>query len=76
MKINKFENLFALKKLKPCTSMKSLRKYGNLPFTVAVIHGGPGAPGEMAPVARELASCRGVLDPSRLKQPLKVRFWN
>ncbi len=35
--------------------MKNLRKYGNPPFDIAVIHGGPGAPGEMAPVARELS---------------------
>jgi pimeloyl-ACP methyl ester carboxylesterase len=43
--------------------MKNLRKYGNAPFKVAVIHGGPGAPGEMAPVARELSSIMGVLEP-------------
>ena len=43
--------------------MKNLRKYGNRPFDVAAIHGGPGAPGEMAPVARELAPIRGVLEP-------------
>lgn len=43
--------------------MKNLRKYANAPFGVAVIHGGPGAGGEMAPVARELASGRGVLEP-------------
>jgi pimeloyl-ACP methyl ester carboxylesterase len=43
--------------------MMNLRKYGNHPFKVAVIHGGPGAPGEMAPVARELAKARGVLEP-------------
>jgi pimeloyl-ACP methyl ester carboxylesterase len=43
--------------------MKNLRKYGSSPFDVVVVHGGPGAPGEMAPVARELASIRGVLEP-------------
>ncbi|MFH0767998.1 MAG: alpha/beta hydrolase, partial [Chloroflexota bacterium] len=43
--------------------MKNLRKYGNEPFNIAVIHGGPGAPGEMAPVARELSSAWGVLEP-------------
>jgi pimeloyl-ACP methyl ester carboxylesterase len=43
--------------------MKNLRKYGRRPFAVAVVHGGPGAPGEMAPVARELASIRGILEP-------------
>jgi pimeloyl-ACP methyl ester carboxylesterase len=43
--------------------MKNLRKYGNPPFRLAVIHGGPGAPGEMAPVARELSAFWGVLEP-------------
>jgi pimeloyl-ACP methyl ester carboxylesterase len=43
--------------------VKNLRTYGSAPFKVAVIHGGPGAAGEMAPVARELASPRGVLEP-------------
>lgn len=41
----------------------NLRTYGNGPFSVAVVHGGPGAAGEMASVARELASVRGVLEP-------------
>ena len=43
--------------------MKNLRKYGKVPFNVVVVHGGPGAGGEMAPVARELASDWGVLEP-------------
>jgi pimeloyl-ACP methyl ester carboxylesterase len=43
--------------------MKNVRIYGEAPFNVAVIHGGPGAGGEMASVARELASGRGVLEP-------------
>lgn len=43
--------------------MNNLRKYGSKPFHVAVIHGGPGTPGEMAPVARELSSVMGVLEP-------------
>jgi pimeloyl-ACP methyl ester carboxylesterase len=51
------------KKVKLDTNMQNLRKYGNKPFRVAVIHGGPGAPGEMAPVARELSSVTGVLEP-------------
>ena len=44
-------------------NMKNLRTYGKGPFNVAVIHGGPGEAGEMAPVARELASSWGVLEP-------------
>jgi pimeloyl-ACP methyl ester carboxylesterase len=43
--------------------MKNLRKYGNPPFNIAAIHGGPGACGEMAPVAKELSSICGVLEP-------------
>ena len=43
--------------------MDNLRIYGRAPYRVAVIHGGPGAPGYMAPVARELAADWGVLEP-------------
>jgi pimeloyl-ACP methyl ester carboxylesterase len=39
------------------------RKYGKSPYRVAVLHGGPGAAGEMAPVARELSAGQGVLEP-------------
>lgn len=43
--------------------MQNLRTYGSRPFSVVVVHGGPGAAGEMAPVARELAHEHGVLEP-------------
>ena len=43
--------------------MKNLRKYGCAPFSVAVIYGGPGAAGEMAPVAQELSRYQGILEP-------------
>ncbi|MHA1167837.1 MAG: alpha/beta fold hydrolase, partial [Candidatus Hodarchaeales archaeon] len=36
--------------------MKLLRKHGKPPYSIAVIHGGPGAGGEMAPVAIELST--------------------
>lgn len=42
---------------------KNLRTYGQPPFRTVVLHGGPGAPGYMAPVARELALDWGVLEP-------------
>ncbi len=51
--------------------MKNLRKYGKAPFSLAVIHGGPGAPGEMATVARELESRWGVLEPLQKAKMLK-----
>jgi pimeloyl-ACP methyl ester carboxylesterase len=43
--------------------MQNFRKYGKGPFETAVIHGGPGVAGEMAPVARELSSTAGILEP-------------
>ena len=51
--------------------MRNLRTYGKPPFFVAVIHGGPGAAGEMAPVAQKLSSDRGVLEPLQTKSTLE-----
>ncbi len=51
--------------------MRNLRSYGKAPFEIAVIHGGPGAPGYMAPVALELSSCMGVLEPLQTKSSLE-----
>jgi len=51
--------------------MKNIRFYGNKPYTVAVVHGGPGAPGAMAPVARELSTMVGVLEPLQTKASLE-----
>ncbi|NIP27030.1 MAG: alpha/beta fold hydrolase [Phycisphaerae bacterium] len=53
--------------------MKKLRKYGKAPFCVAVIHGGPGAAGEMAPVAYELSSGCGVLEPIQTMESLEAQ---
>lgn len=51
--------------------LNNLRKYGKEPFKVAVIHGGPGAPGQMAPVARELSPEYGVLEPFQASKTIK-----
>jgi pimeloyl-ACP methyl ester carboxylesterase len=40
-----------------------MRKYGAQPYKVVVIHGGPGAAGEMAPVALALFRRMGILEP-------------
>lgn len=45
-----------------------IRVYGNPPFRIAVIHGGPGAPGSLAGVARHLSSLAGVVEPLQSKQ--------
>jgi len=47
------------------------RIYGQAPFDVVVVHGGPGLGGEMASVARGLASDRGVLEPIQTAASLK-----
>jgi pimeloyl-ACP methyl ester carboxylesterase len=49
----------------------NLRFHGAAPFRVAVIHGGPGAAGEMAPVARRLSRTRGVLEPMQTAQSVE-----
>ena len=51
--------------------MNNPRIYGTPPFTVVVVHGGPGAPGTIAPVARELASSWGVLEPLQTARSLE-----
>ncbi|MBM3166629.1 MAG: alpha/beta hydrolase [Chloroflexi bacterium] len=43
--------------------MNNLRMHGRKPFNIAVVHGGPGARGEMYPVAREISLGIGVLEP-------------
>ncbi|VVS95683.1 alpha/beta fold hydrolase [Desulfoluna spongiiphila] len=51
--------------------MENVRKYGKAPFEVAVVHGGPGGAGEMAPVARELSREWGVLEPLQTARSLE-----
>lgn len=48
-----------------------MKKHGIAPYTVAVIHGGPGAAGEMAPVAEELSKLTGVLEPYQKQDTIK-----
>jgi len=50
--------------------MENFRKYGSSPFRVAVIHGGPGAAGSVAPIARKLGKTRGVLEPIQTAKTL------
>ena len=48
--------------------MDNLRMYGDPPFRVLVAHGGPGAAGGVAPLARELGKKRGVVEPYQTKK--------
>lgn len=43
--------------------MLKYRTYGKKPYEVVVVHGGPGAPGSMEFVARELSKSHNVLEP-------------
>lgn len=51
--------------------MENFRKYGNPPFNIVVVHGGPGAAGEMASVAKEISTYRGVLEPFQTANSLE-----
>src|SRR5262245_56537754 len=55
--------LLACDMLQRRKNVENHRTYGSAPYTVAVVHDGPGAAGEMAPVARELARERGIVEP-------------
>jgi len=40
-----------------------LRRYGDAPYRLAVVHGGPGAAGSLGPLAKDLSEHCGVLEP-------------
>jgi len=40
-----------------------VRTYGVAPFSIVLVHGGPGAAGEMASLAADLSTGRGILEP-------------
>lgn len=42
--------------------METIRKYGQEPYQIGLLHGGPGAAGEMKPVAENLSDGFGVLE--------------
>lgn len=50
---------------------QAFRKYGLVPYNVVLVHGGPGAVGEMAEVARTLATDYGIIE--SLHRELTIR---
>ena len=48
----------------------TFRIYGESPYNVVILHGGPGAPGGVAPIARELALHYGVLEPFQTQKSI------
>jgi pimeloyl-ACP methyl ester carboxylesterase len=51
--------------------MKNYRVWGKQPYKVVVVHGGPGAPGSIGPVARELSVDIGALEPFQTRVTLE-----
>ena len=51
-------------------AMDNPRLYGEAPYGVAAVHGGPGAPGEMAPVAEKLSRLCGIMEPLQTRATL------
>lgn len=54
--------------------MNYLRKYGEKPYKIAVIHGGPGAFGEMQPIVSFLAANCGILEPFQTEGTLEKQL--
>ncbi len=50
--------------------MKSVRIHGKSPFNVAVIHGGPGAAGDLYPLAKGMSGFAGIVEPLQTKQSI------
>ena len=48
-------------------SINNARFYGHPPYQIGVVHGGPGALGTMAVIARELSKDYGVIEPLQTK---------
>jgi len=51
--------------------MSIINTYGEAPYNIVLLHGGPGAIGEMGPVAKHLSSKFGVLEPLQSKYSIK-----
>lgn len=52
-------------------SMLNYRIYGEKPYNVVVVHGGPGAPGSLGYVAKELSKKHSVLEPFQSASSVK-----
>jgi pimeloyl-ACP methyl ester carboxylesterase len=50
--------------------LKSYKTYGTPPYDVLLIHGGPGAAGEMSPLANKLSKEVGIVEPFQGKKTI------
>ncbi|HJO95506.1 MAG TPA: alpha/beta hydrolase [Victivallales bacterium] len=53
--------------------MINFKVYGNKPISTVLVHGGPGAAGEMNPLALELESQYGVIEPYQTKESIEAQ---
>ena len=51
--------------------MDNLRTYGGEPYDLVLLHGGPGTPRELQPVARRISISFGILEPMLLSSSIK-----
>lgn len=51
-----------------------IRKYGQKPYTIGLLHGGPGAAGEMKPVAINLSNNFGILELLQSKESVNEQI--
>lgn len=50
--------------------MRNVRNFGNKPYQAAVVHGGPGALGTVAAIARELSKDFGAIEPLQTRDSI------
>lgn len=50
--------------------MKTIKKYGHQPYQIGLLHGGPGASGEMKHIAEELSHDFGILELLQTKKSI------
>ncbi len=56
--------------------MQGYRIYGQPPRKIVILHGGPGASGEMRPVAKQLQNIAGVLEPLQQAKTIEQQLTN
>lgn len=54
-----------------CNMQITHRKYGKKNRNIVLIHGGPGAPGGMKPLAENLSECFGILEPFQSEKSIE-----
>jgi pimeloyl-ACP methyl ester carboxylesterase len=47
--------------------MNKIRYHGSPPFTTILVHGGPGAAGELFHLAEDLSDCTGIIEPMQTR---------